>query len=142
MWYTNNMVSGEPPYNAKPHISTERLQIMGASINFHTKTYLGSLRKVRKYAKALREELTEATENMQNKHGYLHEALQKLTKEAHELYLTAGDHEVMRDADLYIARREGMDAMEEVRKNRIDGLTSAYISIVNKRQTALNNYSA
>lgn len=84
---------------------------MGASINFHTKTYLGSLRKVRKYAKALREELTEATENMQNTHGYLHEALQGLAKDAHELYLTAGDHEMMRDADLYIARREGMDAI-------------------------------
>ena len=114
---------------------------MGASINFHTRTYLGSLRKVRKYAKALREELTEATENMQNTHGYLHEALQGLAKDAHELYLTAGDHEMMRDADLYIARHEGMGTMEEVRKNRIDGLTSLYISIVNKRQTALNNYS-
>lgn len=115
---------------------------MSASVNFHTKTYLGSLRKVRKYAKALREELTEAVENMPNKHGYLHEALKELTPKAHELYLTAGDYEMMRDADLYIARREGMEAMEEVRKNRINELTSLYISIANKRQTALNNYSA
>ena len=79
---------------------------------------------------------------MSNKHGYLHEALKELTPKAHELYLTAGDYEMMRDADLYIARREGMEAMEEVRKNRINELTSLYISIANKRQTALNNYSA
>jgi hypothetical protein len=136
------MWRGEPLGNTEPHIPTERLQIMGASVNFHTKTYLGSLRKVRKYAKALREELGEAVENMSNKHGYLHEALKELTPKAHELYLTAGDYEMMRDADLYIARREGMEAMEEVRKNRINELTSLYISIANKRQTALNNYSA
>lgn len=117
-----------------------RLRIITTSkteppINRHT-------RRLRKYAKALREELGEAVENMPNKHGYLHEALKELTPKAHELYLTAGDYEMMRDADLYIARREGMEAMEEVRKNRINELTSLYISIANKRQTALNNYSA
>lgn len=111
------------------------------AVNFHTPTYIGSLRKVSKYAKALNTKATEQLETCNEADTALVAALIEVATEADTLRLEANTYVASRDGDHYLYYTHGADAVKNAREQRVDSLTDSYSEILRKYQDICKQYS-
>lgn len=109
-------------------------------VNFHTPTYIGSLRKVSKYAKALNAKATEQLETCDEASTELVAALKEVTSEADVLRLEANTYVASRDGDHYLYYTHGADAVKNAREQRVDALADTYSEILRKHQDICKEY--
>lgn len=109
-------------------------------VNFHTPTYIGSLRKVSKYAKALNAKATEQLETCDEASTELVAALKEVASEADVLRLEANTYVASRDGDHYLYYTHGADAVKNAREQRVDALADTYSEILRKHQDICKEY--
>lgn len=110
-------------------------------VNFHTPTYIGSLRKVGKYAKALNVKVTEQLESCNEASAELVTALKEVASEADVLRLEANTYVASRDGDHYLYYTHGADAVKNAREQRVDALADTYSEILRKHQDICKQYN-
>lgn len=110
------------------------------AVNFHTPTYIGSLRKVSKYAKALNTKATEQLETCNEATPTLISALKEVATEANMLRLEANTYVAARDCDRYLWRIHGVDVVNNLREQRVDSLADSYSEILRKHQDICKLY--
>lgn len=110
-------------------------------VNFHTPTYIGSLRKVGKYAKALNAKATEQLETCNEASAELVTALKEVASEADVLRLEANTYVASRDGDHYLYYTHGADAVKNAREQRVDALADTYSEILRKHQDICKQYN-
>lgn len=110
------------------------------AVNFHTPTYIGSLRKVSKYAKALNTKATEQLETCDEANTELATALKEVATEADALRLEANTYVASRDGDHYLYYTHGADAVKNAREQRVDSLADSYSEILRKHQNICKQY--
>lgn len=110
-------------------------------VNFRTPTYIGSLRKVGKYAKALNVKATEQLETCNEASTELVTALKEVASEADVLRLEANTYVAARDGDHYLYYTHGADAVKNAREQRVDSLADSYSEILRKHQDICKQYS-
>lgn len=108
-------------------------------VNFHTPTYIGSLRKVCKYAKALNAKATEQLETCNEADSTLVATLKGVVSKADVLRLEANTYVAARDGDHYLYYTHGADAVKNAREQRVDALADSYSEILREYQTVTSN---
>ena len=111
------------------------------TVNFHTPTYIGSLRKVSKYAKVLNVKATEQLETCNDADTDLVAALKDVASQADVLRLEANTYVAARDGDHYLYYTHGADAVENAREQRVDALADSYSEILRKHQEICKQYN-
>lgn len=109
-------------------------------VNFHTPTYIGSLRKVGKYAKALNVKATEQLETCNEADTTLVATLKEVATEANVLRLEANTYVASHDRDRYIYHIHGADAVKNAHEQCVDALSGAYSEILRKHQDICKRY--
>lgn len=109
-------------------------------VNFHTPTYIGSLRKVGKYAKALNAKATEQLETCNEADATLVATLKEVATEADVLRLEANTYVASRDRDRYIYHIHGPDAAKNAHEQCVDALAGTYSEILRKHQDICKRY--
>lgn len=109
-------------------------------VNFHTPTYIGSLRKAGKYAKALNAKVTEQLETCNKADTTLVATLKEIATEANVLRLEANTHVASRDRDRYLYHVHGADAVKNAHEQCVDALTDSYSEILRKHQDICKRY--
>lgn len=110
------------------------------AVNFHTPTYIGSLRKVGKYAKALNAKATEQLETCNEADTPLVAALKEVATEANVLRLEANTYVASHDRDRYIYHIHGADAVKNAHEQCVDALAGTYSEILRKHQDICKRY--
>lgn len=110
------------------------------AVNFHTPTYIGSLRKVGKYAKALNGKATEQLETCNEADTALVAALKEVVSKADVLRLEANTYVAARDGDHYLYYIHGADAVKNAREQRVDALAGTYSEILREYQDICKKY--
>lgn len=109
-------------------------------VNFHTPTYIGSLRKVGKYAKALNAKATEQLETCNEADTTLVATLKEVATEANVLRLEANTYVASHDRDRYIYHIHGADAVKNAHEQCVDALAGTYSEILRKHQDICKRY--
>lgn len=109
-------------------------------VNFHTPTYIGSLRKVGKYAKALNVKATEQLETCNEADTTLVATLKEVATEANVLRLEANTYVASHDRDRYIYHIHGADAVKNAHEQCVDALAGTYSEILRKHQDICKRY--
>lgn len=110
------------------------------TVNFHTPTYIGSLRKVSKYAKALNTKATEQLKTCNEADSTLVAALKEVASKADVLRLEANTYVASRDGDHYLYYTHGADAVKNAREQRVDALADSYSEILCEYQDICKRY--
>lgn len=118
------------------HLAKEKTH----AVNFHTPTYIGSLRKVGKYAKALNAKATEQLETCNEASTELVTALKEVASEADVLRLEANTYVASRDGDHYLYYTHGADAVKNAHEQRVDALADSYSEILCEYQDICKQY--
>ena len=109
-------------------------------VNFRTPTYIGSLRKVGKYAKALNVKVTEQLESCNEASAELVTALKEVASQSDVLRLEANTYVASRDGDHYLYYTHGADAVKNAREQRVDALADSYSEILREYQDICKQY--
>lgn len=109
-------------------------------VNFRTPTYIGSLRKVGKYAKALNAKATEQLETCNEADTTLVATLKEVATEANVLRLEANTYVASHDRDRYIYHIHGADAVKNAHEQCVDALAGTYSEILRKHQDICKRY--
>lgn len=109
-------------------------------VNFHTPTYIGSLRKVGKYAKALNAKATEQLETCNEADTTLVATLKEVATESNVLRLEANTYVASHDRDRYIYHIHGADAVKNAHEQCVDALAGTYSEILRKHQDICKRY--
>ena len=109
-------------------------------VNFRTPTYIGSLRKVGKYAKALNVKATEQLETCDEADTALVAALKEVASKADVLRLEANTYVASHDRDRYIYHIHGADAVKNAHEQCVDALAGTYSEILREYQDICKQY--
>lgn len=109
-------------------------------VNFRTPTYIGSLRKAGKYAKALNAKATEQLETCNEADTTLVATLKEVATEANVLRLEANTYVASHDRDRYIYHIHGADAVKNAHEQCVDALAGTYSEILRKHQDICKRY--